>query len=184
MDLLTLRGAFPFDPSLGFFGQEQRTSPVNEKPSWALSWTPADLSSSSDEYDKPSSSSVSTFFTLSKPVDILAPPTSKQRGERKSRRGGFFQDHLQLSFPRRSDSSQHEGILVFSPSSPSPEPQTLSTNNMAEVVSYGDTSGLSTLWMRCGRFGGCLTTRIRKNWLFFSPGKLFGNTVISLNLVL
>ena len=43
MDLLALRGAFPFDPSLGFFGQEQGTSSVNEKPSWALSWTPADL---------------------------------------------------------------------------------------------------------------------------------------------
>ena len=39
-------GAFTFDPTLDFFGQEQRTSPVNEKPSWALSWTPADLSSS------------------------------------------------------------------------------------------------------------------------------------------
>ena len=90
MDLLTLRGAFPFDPSLGFFVQEQCTPSVNEKSSWALSWTPADLPSSSYEYDTPSSSSVSTFFTPSKPIDILAPPISKQRGERKSRRGGFF----------------------------------------------------------------------------------------------
>jgi hypothetical protein len=84
-------GAFTFDPTLDFFGQEQRTSPVIEKPSWALSWTPADLSSSSHEYDTPSSSSsVSTFFTPSKPIDIPAPATAKQRGGRKPCRSGSF----------------------------------------------------------------------------------------------
>jgi hypothetical protein len=69
--------------------------------------------------------------------------------------------------------------LAFTPSSPSNKPQAFSTNNMAEVVSYGDTSGLSTSWTRRGRFGGRLTTRTRKNWLLFSPGKLFGNTLTS-----
>jgi len=172
-------GGFTFDPTLDFFGQEQQTSPVGDKRSWAFSWTPADVSSSSQEYDTPSSSSsVSTFFTPSKPIDIPAPATSKQR-ERKARRGGFFRDHIRLTFPRQSDSSQRETSLVFSPPSPSTKPQALSTNNMAEVVSYGDTSGLSTSWMRRGRFGGHLTTRTRKNWLLFSPGKLFGNTVTS-----
>ena len=173
-------GGFTFDPSLDFFGQEHRTSPTNEKQTWPFSWTPADLSSSSHEYDTPSSSSsVSTFFTPSKPIDIPAPTTSKQRGERKSRRGGFFRDHIRLSFPRQSDFSQRETALVFSPTSPSTKPQAISTNNVAEVVSYGDTSGLSTSWARRGRFGGRLTTRTRKNWLLFSPGKLFGNTVTS-----
>lgn len=172
-------GGFTFDPTLDFFDQQQRTSLVDEKHSW-LSWTPADVSTSSQEYDTPSSSSsVSTFFTPSKPIDIPSPATSKQRGERKSRRGGFFRDHIRLTFPRQSDSSQRETALVFSPSSPSTKPQALSTNNMAEVVSYGDTSGLSTSWTRRGRFGGRLTTRTRKNWLLFSPGKLFGNTVTS-----
>ena len=173
-------GAFTFDPALDFFTQEQRTSPINDKQSWAFSWTPADLSSSSHDFDTPSSSSSgSTFFTKSKPIDIPAPATSKQRGERKSRRGGFFRDHIRLTFPRQSDSSQRETALAFSPPSPSTKPQSLSTNNMAEVVSYGDTSGLSTSWTRRGRFGGRLTTRTRKNWLLFSPGKLFGNTVTS-----
>lgn len=173
-------GALTFDPTLDFFSQEQRTSPLNEKPSWAFPWTSADLSSSSHEYDAPSSSSsVSTFFTKSKPIDIPTPATSKQRGERKSRRGGFFRDHIRLTFPRQSDSSQREDSLAFSPSSPFCKPQALSTNNMAEVVSYEDTSGLSTSWTRRGRFGGRLTTRTRKNWLLFSPGKLFGNTVTS-----
>lgn len=173
-------GAFTFNPTLDFFTQEHRPSPIDEKQSWILSWTPADLSSSSYEYDTPSSSSsVSTFFTKSKPIDIPAPATSKQRGERKSRRGGFFRDHIRLTFPRQSDSSQRENALAFSPSSPSSKSQTLSTNNMAEVVSYADTSGLSTSWTRRGRFGGRLTTRTRKNWLLFSPGKLFGNTVTS-----
>ena len=73
--------SFTFDPSLDFFGQEQRTSLASEKQSWAFSWTPADLASSSHEYDTPSSSSsVSAFFTPSKPIDIPAPATSK-RGE-------------------------------------------------------------------------------------------------------
>ena len=173
--------ALTFDPTLDF-SQEQRTSPVNNKQSWAYPWTPADLSSSSHEYSTASSSSSSsTFFTKSKPVDIPAPATSKQRGERKSRRGGFFRDHIRLTFPRQSNSSQRDNALAFSPSSPFNfnKPQALSTNDMAEVVSYGDTSGLSTSWTRRGRFGGRLTTRTRKNWLLFSPGKLFGNTVTS-----
>jgi hypothetical protein len=171
-------GGFTFDPTLDFFGHEQRTSPVNEKHSWAFSWTPADTSSSSYEYDTPSSSSsLSTCLAPSKPIDIPAPTTSKQRGERKSRRGGFFRDHIRLTFPRQSDSSQRETALVFSPPSPSTKPQAFSTNNMAEVVSYGDTSGLSTSWTRRGRFGGRLTTRTRKNWSLFSPGNLFRNSV-------
>jgi hypothetical protein len=29
---------FTFDPTLDFFGHEQRTSPVNEKQSWAFSY--------------------------------------------------------------------------------------------------------------------------------------------------
>jgi len=172
-------GALTFDPTLDFFSQEHRTSPLNEKQSWTFPWTPADLSSSREYSTPSSSSSVSTFFTKSKPIDIPAPATSKQRGERKSRRGGFFRDHIRLTFPRQSNSSQRENALAFSPSSPFNKPQALSTNDMAEVVSYGDTSGLSTSWTRRGRFGGRLTTRTRKNWLLFSPGKLFGNTVTS-----
>ena len=74
-------GGFTFDPFVDFFGQEQRTSPANEKQSWAFSWTPPDLSPTSHEYDTPSPSSpVSTFFTPSRPIDIPAPATSK-RGE-------------------------------------------------------------------------------------------------------
>ena len=82
-------GGFTFDPSLDFFGQEQRTSPINEKQTWPFSWTPVDLSSSSYEYDTPSSSSVSTFLTPSKPIDIPVPMTSKQRGEETTPRWFF-----------------------------------------------------------------------------------------------
>jgi hypothetical protein len=68
-----------FNPSLDFFDQEQRTSPINEKQTWAFSWTPVDLSSSSHEYDTlSSSSSISTFFTPSKPIDIPVPTMLKQ----------------------------------------------------------------------------------------------------------
>ena len=153
-------GAFIVNPTLDFFTQEQRTSPVYENPPRALSWTPADLSP------------VSTFFSPSRPIDIPAPATSRQRGERKRRTGGFFREHIRLTFPRQSPPSEREDAVVFSPSSPPPEPQ-------AGVVSDGDASGLSTAWTRRGRFGGRLTTRTRKNWLLFSPGKLFGNTVTS-----
>ena len=68
------------------------------------------------------------------------PATSKQR-ERRSRRGGFFRDHIRLTFPRQNDSSRREAALAFSPPSPSTKPPALSTNNMVEAVSYGDTSG-------------------------------------------
>ena len=151
--------AFMFDPALDFFGQEQRTSPVNEGPSWALSWTPAELSS--EEYDTPSaSSSTYTFFTPSKPIDIPPPMTSKQRAEGKSRRGGFFRA-IRLTLPWQSDPPLHKSALA-----------------MAEVVSYGDTSGLSPAWIGRRRFGGRLTSRKQKNWLLFAPGKLLGNNVI------
>ena len=57
-------GGFTFDPSLDFFGQEQQTLPTDEKQSRAFSWTPADLSSSSHEYNTPSSSPIHLFHTL------------------------------------------------------------------------------------------------------------------------
>ena len=153
-------GAFTFDLSLDFFGQEQHTSPVNEKPSWALSWTHADLSSSSHEYDTPSSSSsVSTFFTPSKPIDILAPATSKQRGERKSHCGGSFRDHIRLSFSQQSDSSQREGASVFSPSAPSPKPQTHLSPNCSFLLSICTSVNIHDsiyYWVQCreGLFAG------------------------------
>ena len=72
--------------------------------------------------------------------------------------------------------SQRENAMIFSPSSPSPKPQVLSVADMAEVISYGDMSGLSTSWTRRGRFGGRLTTRTPRDWLIRSPGRLFGIT--------
>lgn len=78
-------GDFTFNPTFDFFSQEQQASTIDKKQSWAFSWTLADLPSSSHEYETPSSSSsVSTFFTPSKPTDLPAPATVKQRGERKS----------------------------------------------------------------------------------------------------
>ena len=55
---------FTFDSSLDFLSQEQWTLPTNEKQSRAFSWTPADLSSSSHEYNIPSSSPIHLFHTL------------------------------------------------------------------------------------------------------------------------
>ena len=93
-------GTFMFDPTLDFFGQEQCTSPINEKQSWALLWIPADLSSSSHEYDTPSSStSVSTFFTHQSPL-TSQPPRRRSNEGRGNRTTGFFRDYMRLTFPR------------------------------------------------------------------------------------
>jgi hypothetical protein len=70
-----------FSLSLGFFGRGQQISLANEKQSWAFSWTPMDPSSSSYKHDTPSSSSVSTFFTPSKSIDIPCLQRWNDRGE-------------------------------------------------------------------------------------------------------
>lgn len=147
-------GGFYFGPDLGFFGDDES----DLTPSWPNLWAPAPHTT--DIY-LPSST---------KPIDIPMPVSSKARTDRKRRKTGFFR------FPPRASSScvQREDTFVYPPSPPAPDHQQMCSTVMAEVVSYGDTSGRSTSWARRGRFGGRLSSRTRKNWLLFSPGKLFG----------
>jgi serine/threonine protein kinase len=160
-------GGFFFDPEMGFFGDDELDSP----PSWPNSWTPAPRPSEIEIYP-PSST---------KPIDIPMPVTTKPRQDRKRRKTSFFRDHIKLSFPRSSPSAslssvQRDETLVYPPTPPLSTHQPICSTLMAEVVTYGDTSGRSTSWARRGRFGGRLSSR-RKNWLLFSPGKLFGAAV-------
>ena len=146
-------GGFTFDPSLDFFSQEQRTLPANEKQSWAFLWTPPDLLSSFHEYDTPSSSSpVSTFFTPSKPIDIPAPATSK-RGEGIAPWRLFSKPYTPYFSAAERLFAARNRFGLLSPS-PSTKPQAILMNNVAKVVSYGDTSSLSTSWARHRRLGG------------------------------
>lgn len=121
------------------------------------------------------------------PSPLSSPPQGlliSQPPPRRSNEGGY---RVAVGFIGTIYGSPSRGRAVLrnartpwsSPPPPSPKPQTLSTNNMTEVISYGGTSGVSTSWARRGRFDGRLTTRTRKDWLLFSLGKLFGNDGIS-----
>jgi hypothetical protein len=90
-------GGFTFDPSLDFFGQEQWTSPANEKQPWAFSWTPPDLSSSSHEYDTPPPLHLSPPFS-----HPPSPSTSRRPRHRNEERGNrAVVDSMPPPFPRR-----------------------------------------------------------------------------------
>jgi hypothetical protein len=155
-------GGFIFDPDLGFFGDDE----LDSNPSWSSPWSPTPLSIPHPNNLLP---------TSTKPIEIPMPVSTKPRPDRKRRKTGFFRDHIKLSFPRASSSFvQREETFIRSPTDPSTNHQPMHSPVMAEVVTYGDTSGRSTSWARRGRFGGRLSSRTRKNWLLFSPGKLFG----------
>ena len=156
-------GGFTFDPPPDFFGQEQRTSPVNEKQSWAFSWTPADLSSSSHGYDP-----LLLFIHLHLFHTLQAHRRSGARNIKTTRREEiapqwFFSRPYTPYFSAAKQLFAVRNRFGPPPLLPSTEPHAISTDNVAEVISYGDTNRLSTSWAGCGRFGGPLTTRTRKN---------------------
>jgi hypothetical protein len=159
-------GGFTFDQDLGFYGDDE----LESNPSWTKHWKLPVFSApcqNNDSFIPPNS--------RTKPIDIPMPASSKPRLDRKRRKTGFFRDQLKLSFPRSSSSSvQREKTFISPPSPPTTNHQPLSSSLMAEEVTYGDTTGHTTTWARRGRFGGRLSSRTRKNWLLFSPGKLFG----------
>ena len=98
-------GDFTSAPTLDFTGQEQRTSPANERSSWVLSWTPAEPPSSSHGYDTDSSSSGIVPVVPPKPTNIPSFAISKQRGRRRSPRIGLPRGYTQPTSPRQSDPS-------------------------------------------------------------------------------
>jgi hypothetical protein len=156
---------FIFEQNLGFFGDDE----FEQSPSWPKPWMLPIIPDSSQNNCSPSPES------RTKPIDIPMSASAKPRPDRKRRKTGFFRDHIRLSFPRTSSSSvQREKTFLTPPSPPTTNHQPLSSSLMAEAVTYGDTSGHCTSWARRGRFCGRLSSRTRKNWLLFSPGKLFG----------
>jgi len=151
---------FIFDPDLGFFGDDE----LDSSPSWSSPpWSPTPISI-------PRSAPTST----TRPIDIPMPVSAtKPRLDRKRRKTGFFRDHIKLSFPRASCSSvQREETFTCSSPPPSTNHQPMRSPVMAEVVTYGDTSGRSTSWARRGRFGGRLSSRTRKKLAAFFTRKI------------
>jgi len=128
-------GAFTFDPTLDIFSWGKRTSFVNEMLSWAFSWTPTPTRHPFRKYDTPSSSSsVSTLFTPSKPIDIPPSVMSKQREKIAPRRllSGPYKSFFSAA-KRLFTARDHFSLL---PSSPFPNPQMLSTNRITWIVRF------------------------------------------------
>ena len=92
------------------------------------------------------SSSVSTFFTPSKPIDIPAPARSKQRGERKSRRGGFFLGPYPAFFPAAKQLFTARNRFGLLPLFTFPRASSALDKQYGRSGFHGDTSGLSTSW--------------------------------------
>ena len=140
--------------------------------SLAPSSTAVEPPSSYHKYNTDSSPSNYYFAVPPMPIGVPTDRAIPKQGGRKSRRSGPPRNRTLLPFPWRSPRSRRRNTSTISSFLPSPEPQVLSMDNVAEAVSYGNMRELSTSRAHRRRFGN----RTWKSWLRSSLGKLFGNS--------